>query len=124
MPAVPAPDGSAEPTLIEKKRILVKYNGVMQPFLWRRGASPDVLMSRLARALEPTADPRALVLIDSDNEECDLCDSLENNAMVDARFLEIRLATLPMSVSPAVIAEVVGVSKPITNRNRDHTKVC
>lgn len=51
------------------------------------------------------------------------CVPLQNNAVITARFLEIRLATLPMAVSPAVIAEVVGVKKPITNRDRDPTKV-
>lgn len=88
------------------------------PFAWRRGAPPDLLQARLSRALDPTLDPRTLVLIDAEGEECDLCDVLENNTAVTARFLEIRMASLPSSVSPAILAEVVGVKKPISNRNR------
>lgn len=113
-------DGDKRP---DKKRVFVSYKGMTLTFVWRKTAPPELLQARLSRLLEPSIDPRALVLVDEEDEECDLCDSLENDCHLNARFLEIRLATLPMAVSPAVIAEVVGVKKPVANRERPTAKV-
>lgn len=73
-------DSGAPLPLQEKKRVIVSYKGHEFPLVWRRNTSPELLQARLSRLLDPTIDPRSLVLIDGDMEECDLCDALEVSA--------------------------------------------
>ncbi len=106
-----------EPSVkLEKKRVEVVYGPTRFSFVWTKTTQPHFLLQKLSRSLDPAVDPKLLVLTDSDGDECDLCDSLENNAVLTARFMDFHHQGW-YSVSPSVLAEVVGVKRPVNTRH-------
>jgi hypothetical protein len=103
--------------VLERKSIEVHYGNKRYSFQWLTTTPPSVLLQKLCASLDPTADPRLLELIDDENDECDLCDSLETNAVLRARFLDCN-HTAVLAVSASVLAEVVGVGRPVSHRHK------
>ena len=120
--AAPAADGdrpigyTESAVKLERKRVEVVYGPTRFSFEWTKTTPPQVLLQKLSRTLDKTVDPKLLVLTDSDGDECDLCDAIENNAVLTAKFLDFHHQGW-FSVSPSVLAEVVGVKRPVVNRH-------
>jgi hypothetical protein len=111
------------PPALGRKRVEVVYGPTRFSFVWTRTTPPAFLLQKLCRSLDPSADPRLLVLIDSDGDECDLCDAVENNAVLTARFLDFHSQGW-FSVPPSVVAEVVGVTRPVSKRRTVRSAAC